>query len=56
MKKEFNENLEKRVLPGLKRCEDVRNKHAILRKRNAESIKAWINNFLRKKTVGIYLT
>lgn len=48
MKIEFKKNLEVEVLPGLKLCEALRNKYDVLKKRNAASIKAWVNHTIRK--------
>nr|CAI5840285.1 unnamed protein product [Callosobruchus analis] len=47
---EFKRNLEDGILPGLKYCQSILNKYECLRRhRNAESMKAWVNNTMRKK-------
>nr|CAI5841914.1 unnamed protein product [Callosobruchus analis] len=50
MREEFKRNLEDGILPGLKYCESILNKYECLsRHREAESMKAWVNNTMRKK-------
>lgn len=51
MQAEFKKNLKDRILPSLIQCEEVRRKRKTLDRRNAASMKAWINNYLKKMKV-----
>lgn len=51
MEQEFKINLKDGILPSLVQCEEVRKKHKILQRRNAPTMKAWINNSLKKKKI-----
>lgn len=51
MHKEFKKNLEDRILPSLNLCNEIREKHKVLQHRNAATMKAWINNSIKKMKV-----
>lgn len=50
MREIFTKNLRDGILPGLKLCEDVRQQFPVLKNRTAVTMKAWINNEMKKRT------
>lgn len=45
----FKKNLDDGILPGLKFCAEIQQRYKVLENRNPATIKAWVNNMLRKK-------
>ncbi|XP_074028803.1 uncharacterized protein [Leptinotarsa decemlineata] len=50
MFKIFERNLKGGILPGLKMCTEVQNKYPQLRHRTAVTLRAWVNNTIKKNS------